>query len=220
MGITQAPQTAQKDALVVALRLEPCASVWHASHSLLSLGGGFRAETPATHKRNQTQIDDVEKQSTMAQPTRYGAVEADDNAAVDHSFDADNTYYLKDGPRLTPEQRRRKLLLVAVPILAAILIVGGAAALLLRDFNHLYPGRGGSSHGDERSYTTTTSSSSSSGASSPRGPSLPVPSPETTKKKSSSSGSSDCSANAKCANLNLTGSCCPTLAGDMLDCCN
>lgn len=155
-------------------------------------------------------------------PTNYGSVEASENTAVDQPFDADNAYYLKgSASRLTREQRMRKALLVAVPILAAILIVGGAALFLFRDFNHLYPGQGGSvrdrggyprTPGSSTTTTTTKSSDSHSNSFSP---------PSSSKDKGSASeGLMACSAHPKCASAQLIGDCCPTSLGVMLDCCN
>jgi hypothetical protein len=58
-------------------------------------------------------------------------------------FQEVDTYYLKPSP-LSRSEKLKKLLVIGVPILAAVIIVGGAASLLFKDFDHLYPGPGGS----------------------------------------------------------------------------
>jgi hypothetical protein len=57
----------------------------------------------------------------------------------DSAFQEGNTYYLKNSAPLSV----KKVLLSIVPILGAVLLMGGIVLFLLRDFNHLYPGRGG-----------------------------------------------------------------------------
>jgi hypothetical protein len=171
----------------------------------------------------------------------YGAVKASgDDAAVDRSFNADNAYYLKDGERnLTFQQRLKKLAMVVVPLLTAALIIGGAAVFLLRDFNHLYPGRGGDTTQKTPAYhsirTGTKSLDSSGDDFTPSGNAPPTPpntatstgksSEKASSNKSSSSsggvsGNAACSAHPGCAENGLTGDCCPTSIGDMLDCCS
>ena len=152
----------------------------------------------------------------------YGAVASrgsndEEHAADDQPFDAAHTYYLTDNTRWTV----KKVLLVAVPILAAAMIVGGFAFFLLRDFSHLYPGRGGDksdyyAHGGEK---VVPSSSSTTGIDSPI-----TPASSTTADYKSKSGSSKhddigatCGVHPDCAHL--LGNCCPTPEGKMLDCC-
>lgn len=139
------------------------------------------------------------------------------DAAPITEFDA--AYYLKDSQESCWNPRRLGNLLG--PLLVAALIMGGAAAFLLRDFGTLYPGSGGGGSDTSRAIQPNDVSSSSS-SSSPT--------------KSSSSGSStsasrhhskgfvppndagaDCSVHPDCSML--LGKCCPTLDGEMLDCC-
>jgi hypothetical protein len=149
----------------------------------------------------------------------YGAVASrgsnDEEHAADQSFDAAHTYYLTDNTRWT----MKKVLLIAVPILAAVMIVGGFAFFLLRDFSHLYPGRGGDkseyyAHGGEK---VVPSSSTTTGINSPITPA----STAGDKSKSGSSKNNDigatCGVHPDCAHL--LGNCCPTSSGKMLDCC-
>lgn len=161
----------------------------------------------------------------------YGAI-VDNGADKDQSFDAENTYYLGQTTRWT----FKKMMLVAVPILGAILIVGGFALFLLKDFNHLYPGRGGEKsgyyeHGGEH---VVQSSRSSSRTSNSAERSIPMSSPrvddadddderQTTNSKHLAIPPLNDDAGANCAVhpdcKGLIGLCCPTSAGAILDCC-
>ena len=158
---------------------------------------------------------------SKASKTTYGAVEADENAAVDHSFDAESAYYLKsETATLTPRQRTRKYLSTALPILVAVLIMGGLAWLLLRDFNNLYPGRGGGSGDDstiyDRSIPTTGKNSLKDSTTIPG----TTPSrPDSSSVKHVDSSLAACSVHAACAKLELVGNCCPTDEGVVLGCC-
>ena len=150
--------------------------------------------------------------STTNSKTSYGAVEADENAAVDRSFDAESAYYLKPEPvPLTPGQRTRKFLITALPIVVAVLIMGGFAWFLLRDFNNLYPGRGGGSGADATTvYDRPLPSSGKK--------SLDDSSSSSTAKHVDSSLAA-CSAHSACTKLELVGNCCPTDEGVVLGCC-
>jgi hypothetical protein len=143
-------------------------------------------------------------------------------------FDSDSTYYLKDDRKWTYQ----KMVSTAIPLIGAVLIIGGAVVFLLRDFNHLYPGRGGS--GD-------SGPSSSSNDNTLRTLPLPVVSPiaqqqpkpvpvlvlpvlrapapvKRSKLDSPTSLTSSCLLHAKCDGL--IGECCPTEDGIFLDCCS
>lgn len=170
----------------------------------------------------------------------YGSVDkGETKEPEDATFDAENTYYLKDsGRRLT----LKKMMLIAVPILAAVLIMGGAALFLYRDFNHLYPGVQGDAGSKVRSSSSSTPHVSSSDAerSSSEGKKTPPlristhsnSSSASTKSKAAEtddfppakSGGGDgssaaCWDHVKCAEKGLLGDCCPTAVGDMLFCC-
>lgn len=169
----------------------------------------------------------------------YGSVDkGETNEPEDATFDAENTYYLKDsGRRLT----LKKLMLIAVPILAAILIMGGAALFLYRDFNHLYPGAQGDAGSKVRSSSSSPHVSSSDAESSSSDGKKTPPLRISTHSNSSSasakskeaetddfppakSGGGDgssaaCWDHVKCAEKGLLGDCCPTAVGDMLFCC-
>jgi hypothetical protein len=148
-------------------------------------------------------------------------VEADENAAVDRSFDAESAYYLKEslaGAPLTLRQRTRKLLSIGFPILVAIIIMGGFAWYLLRDFNNLYPGRGGgspdegtviSSAGKKSLDDAARSSISTTGTSASGSSSF----------KAFESKDASCKAHSACVKLELIGYCCPTDKGVVLECC-
>ena len=151
----------------------------------------------------------------------YGSVEEE---VSDQAFDERNTYYLKEA-KLTREQKLRKLSAVAVPILAAILLVGGAALYLLKDFNILYPGRGGGTSENGKynpsrfehpsaDHIATEESNSDSSA---KGYS---PTPPANEKKDPSDVASACAAHTKCKDAGLVGLCCPTLDDKFLGCCN
>lgn len=139
----------------------------------------------------------------------YGSLKnnVEEEEATDTSFQTENAYYLKDATPMSA----KKFLLLAVPILGAVLMMGGIVIFLLRDFGHLYPGRGGDRgysfpNGGGSEHTTTTASSSADDTTFHRGSS------------SKSSASSKCTSYPKCSPL--TGQCCPTLDGVFLECCN
>ena len=163
--------------------------------------------------------------STM--PQNYGSTEDDTERSYGSArnaedptdyFDADDTYYLKEGGGSSgpTSQRLKKLLVTAFPIIIAALIVGGAVFYLLNDFGHLYPGRSGDpTHGGYKSSTTTTSSSNAVDDFAPE----PTQTKSTTKSTTTkSTAAAACSAHDSCSGLE--GNCCPTDDGKNLDCCN
>jgi hypothetical protein len=150
------------------------------------------------------------------------------SVADDVSFDANQTYYLKPNTRWT----RRKIWATAVPILAACIVMGGIAYFLLRDFGHLYPGRGGDrspfySNGGMSPSTEKEDSQSSMSKESTVVEHFP-----SKRTGSRSSGAStvknhedttldagaSCAVHPDCSKL--AGDCCPTSDGHMLVCCN
>jgi hypothetical protein len=150
-------------------------------------------------------------------------------AADEVSFDANQTYYLKPNTRWT----RRKIWATTVPILAACIVMGGIAYFLLRDFGHLYPGRGGDrspfySNGGmspvtEKEESESSVSKASNGVEN-------FPSKRTGSRSSGTAGTSkhnedttldagaNCAVHPDCSKL--AGDCCPTSDGHMLVCCN
>ncbi len=141
----------------------------------------------------------------------------DDEEAVDRSFDADHTYYLKSESNLSFQQKLRKYGVAAVPILLAALMLGFFTLYLLRNLSILYPARGSEQViKGEAGHTTTVSAVEYHGGEQ----TSPVKSAEHEKsfKSKDLDGSSSCSAHPNCAHL--IGTCCPTTTGTMLDCCN
>jgi hypothetical protein len=150
----------------------------------------------------------------------YGAVETSEQDATDadtlSSFQEFDMLYVKDR-KLTTGERLRKCMSLVLPILVALLIVAFFASFSLRAVRPLSP--------DDRVQKHSTSSDESAH----RGPPIGKPafatvspkasevsppvSPSSPSKSSGSSSSSKCSANEACEELELTGHCCPTLAG-------
>jgi len=166
----------------------------------------------------------------------YGAVASpkDEEAnAVDQSFDAANTYYLRNTTRWS----FKKVMLIVVPIIGAALIIGGFALFLLRDFSHLYPGHTGDKSyytgGGSEHVVSSDSSSSGGGGSDARNPPRTPPAAQddddsteasiSTSKAKKSKSNPDDDAGANCAVhpdcTGLIGKCCPTPEGVQLECC-
>lgn len=151
------------------------------------------------------------KRGQMTTLPSYGSLtqqSQEENDTTKH-FDANNAYYLKSSTPRTPT----KLLLLIIPILLAVLVMGTISYLLLRDFNSLYPGRGG----DQHPYYTKHGSHGSDTS--------PQPKPETDGGSSnngdvtvSSNDDAACSAHEACKAL--VGDCCPNPAGTSLYCCD
>jgi hypothetical protein len=159
--------------------------------------------------------------------TKSSIIDEHDSSA----FQAGNTYYLKNSAPLSI----KKALLSAVPILGAVLLMGVIVLFLLRDFNHLYPGRGGDQNPSPEDYHDRSSPvmvpvvvhslSTTDGEPSPRprhhsSSSLPVPSSsiKTSHDIKLSSSSAACAAHPNCAGL--IGQCCPTDENVKLECCS
>jgi len=175
-------------------------------------------------------------------PPNYGAVKTttttDEEDATGDSFDPDQERYIRNNTS-SPLSFRRFALIVT-PLLGAVLIVGGAALLLLKNFSHLYPGRGGV----RTSYATSSSSSNrppltppgSSHTSSIPGPlhrgsyehdgiappdggdQRPPLTPRTKNDDDDDDDGRSCSSHPACGVL--LGDCCPTAGGVYLSCCN
>lgn len=151
----------------------------------------------------------------------YGTIntkdEESDGNVENKDFDESNLYYYK-GEELTRKEKLSKMIKLLVPIIIAAVFLGGIAFVLFHNFGGLYPGPGEEkvrSSGDSASHLTETETSEYT---------------PTSAKPSSSSGSStpiatktagrSCEANPSCADLGLTGVCCPTDEGIQLGCCS
>ena len=167
---------------------------------------------------------------------------ADAAPLVDDSlFDADQTYYLKNGHH-NSQWTAQRIWNLLLPLIFAALLIGGAAMFLLRDFSHLYPGEGGGSTTDTSgSIPTTTTNIERSSYQKPT-TSERDSSHSTTTTTSRSSGSSDSSSSSNKNNEKhhstfvppndgascslhpdcslLIGNCCPTVDGKHLECCS
>lgn len=147
----------------------------------------------------------------------------------------DNTQYITE----TNSDRRKRCMNALAPIIIFVLIMGGLAFALSKDFNHLYPGHGGGPIGeeqtvhhtpvapqDEQSNDTTrtgaTPTNDSVHSSIDTASTMNDESQDTLKNKpiQDKIDHSECSYHTECLKLNLTGSCCPTLEGVMLNCCS
>jgi cytoskeletal protein RodZ len=173
---------------------------------------------------------------------KAGAKDSGDSKDEGGDFKETDLLYVQDS--LSPKEKRMKIIKIAVPIIVAVVLIGGLALFLLRGFTNLYPGPSGSkihSYSSEPEYLPSSSSSSSTNKRSPvSAPLTPSTTFKTatstedettaassTKENTSSSsssyknhaGSSSCGDNQKCKAAGLTGQCCPTVSGDMLDCC-
>jgi hypothetical protein len=155
--------------------------------------------------------------------TKSSIIDEHDSSAA---FQEGNTYYLKNSAPLSI----KKALLSAVPILGAVLLMGVIVLFLLRDFNHLYPGRGGDQNPSPEDYHRSSpvvvhSLGTTDDEPSPRprhhsSSSLPVSSSsiKTTHDMKLSSSSAECTAHPNCAGL--IGQCCPTDEDVKLECCS
>jgi hypothetical protein len=148
---------------------------------------------------------------------------------VDHFKETDLLYYKEKQP--SKQERIMKIVKIAVPMIIAVVLIGGLAWFLLRDFGQLYPGPAGTHTSDHAPASVPTSSvqrvpvptnvqpeKGLQPAAIPKYPSSGSSSSSSTKSTKSSIGST-CAANSKCSALGLTGECCPTAAGTMLECC-
>ena len=151
---------------------------------------------------------------------KYGSVSNDEELGAsggDRVFDESHLYYMKDDQR-TRKQKVVKAIKLAVPIFIAVLLVVGLAFLLFQNFGYLYPGRGGQVSPSKHSTGSSTGTSTTSTSASPTNShyeniatSVPI--------STVISVGSSCAANPKCADLGLTGECCPT-GGKKLNCCS
>jgi hypothetical protein len=122
--------------------------------------------------------------------TSYSGSEDEESA---EPYPIENTQYIKP----TAEENRKKCVASIVPVTMFVLIMGGLAFALSRDFDHLYPSRHGP-HTNRQGPTTSVTT-------------------ETT--DSIDFSHAGCSIHNSCVALGLTGSCCPTPKGIVLECC-
>ena len=166
---------------------------------------------------------------------KYGSVNKDDEEAAGNNnnnnsyFKESDLYYYKED-ELTKKEKMMKIIKSCIPILIAVLLIGGITWILVQNFGTLYPSPG---QRQRIRPSTGIETSSSSHHNAPlndddsiHAPTLtPRTSKDTTATTATTSstkdnGKSSCSAYSKCFDLGLTGECCPTLAGDKLECCN
>ena len=105
------------------------------------------------------------------------------------------------GKPLTKEEKIRKLIRIGIPLLLSALIVGAAFMFLLKDFGHLYPGRGGNG-------ASTAVVSSEDGSSSKSAATTTTTVTHSKVTLPSSRVDPRCSAHDACAGL--LDNCCPT----------
>lgn len=162
---------------------------------------------------------------------QYGSVNENTGGGVediDEFKETDLLYYKEK--ELSKKEKIMKIVKIAVPVIVAIVLIGGFAWFLLTDFGHLYPGPAGSHVSDHPPASVPTSAVHAVPAQTnvqpekglqpaaiPKYPASGSSSLSTTSTKSLSG--STCAANSKCKALGLTGECCPTSAGTMLECC-
>ena len=166
---------------------------------------------------------------------KYGSVNKDDEEAAGNNnnnnsyFKESDLYYYKED-ELTKKEKMMKIIKSCIPILIAVLLIGGITWILVQNFGTLYPSPG---QRQRIRPSTGIENSSSSHRNAPQNDDdsihapilIPRTSKDTTATTATTSstkdnGKSSCSAYSKCFDLGLTGECCPTLAGDKLECCN
>jgi hypothetical protein len=156
---------------------------------------------------------------------KYGSVPEDqegaDTSVDENNFKETDLLYYK-GRTLSQKEKTVKIIKIALPVLVAVLLIGTLAWFLLSDFGHLYPGPSGVKPPDQSSSTISYPASTPHLPSGPEPASAPAKLPVRSSSTSplSSGGGSSCAAHSNCNKLGLTGECCPTAAGDMLDCCS
>jgi hypothetical protein len=174
---------------------------------------------------------------------KYGSVGGTGDEAEAHNDfnEADLLFYKDREP--SKQEKMIKTLKIAIPLIIAVSLIGGFAWFLLQDFGFFYPGPATESHNPEHTPGGSGSSTLPASTTAPRAPTVPAGAPKgqppgydssshsaTSSSGSSSTvvsasssasrgGSSSCAANSKCSALGLTGECCPTSGGTMLDCC-
>lgn len=157
---------------------------------------------------------------------KYGSVNnaGGDVEAESHDFKETDLLYYRE-KELSKQEKLMKIVKIAVPLIIAVTLIGGFAWFLLGDFGHLYPGPAGSQVPGHTPASLPTSSAPKAPAprSAPEEAPPPAPAPKyevhAASTSSSSSGGSSCTAHSKCSALGLTGQCCPTSAGTILECC-
>ena len=140
---------------------------------------------------------------------KYGSVDNDEETLAkgdDKNYDESNLYYMVE-VNGTKKDKASKAMKLAVPIIIAAVFIGGLAFMLFHNFAYFYPGRDGHTKdngGTTPQKTTDHSYQDDDALHTP----FPAPAALIT-----------CNANPKCVTLGLTGACCPTEEGILLECC-
>ena len=150
------------------------------------------------------------------QQRNYGAVTVTDDQhnQLRDEFHPDTTYYLKE----SQNWNAGKILLLLFPLCGAAVIIGGAVWYLIVDFNHLYPGsRHFESHATSNSVKVSAPEKDT--LQNVTRSSKPLSEENKFEKiKSLQTISANCSFHSACSNL--TGDCCPSPEGVLLECCS
>jgi len=160
----------------------------------------------------------------------YGAVDRFEpvEGSEEREYEIGQSYYLKS----TAAENNKKCLKATGPVLIFMSIMLILAYVISQNFGHFYPGHGDSAfdHSPTNTVLSPPSSSDVTGHDDSIATGI-VPSDTSamgdsssdtlisSHKSSSSLSSPLCSKIRKCAELNLTGHCCPTEDGEYLDCC-
>ena len=177
--------------------------------------------------------------TTLSGGYKYGSVNKDDEEAAGNNdntnsyFKESDLYYYKE-EELTKKEKTMKIIKACVPILIAVLLIGGFTWILVQNFGTLYPSPGQrqrvrptngieiSSHHNAPPDDTTTAAATATATATATTTTSSTPHSSSTNESSSTkdNGERFCLAYPKCFDLGLSGECCPTPAGDKLDCCN
>mmetsp|Transcript_61659 Transcript_61659/g.68983 ORF Transcript_61659/g.68983 Transcript_61659/m.68983 type:complete len:184 (-) Transcript_61659:2707-3258(-) len=168
-------------------------------------------------------MTDTKSGITASDCHKYDSISNEEEAGkvYNTNFKESDLYYYKEDER-TKREKIIRIMNSTFPILIFILLISGITWGLIQNFGKLYPSPSGqrtsnnikkSSSHQASSYTTDD------GTDDDIHDTIQTHkiSTDTTKKYLASSS---CLAYPKCMSLELTGECCPTLAGDKLDCCN
>jgi hypothetical protein len=180
-------------------------------------------------------MTNAEVGTTQSGGYKYGSVNKDDEEAAGNNnnnnsyFKESDLYYYKED-KLTNKEKMTKVIKSCVPILIAVLLIGGITWILVQNFGTLYPSPGQRQRIRPSDGIKTASSSHHNAPTDDDGSiHAPILTPRiskdttattTTTSSTKDNGESSCSAYSKCFDLGLSGECCPTLAGDKLECCN
>mmetsp|Transcript_33190 Transcript_33190/g.38266 ORF Transcript_33190/g.38266 Transcript_33190/m.38266 type:complete len:184 (-) Transcript_33190:2604-3155(-) len=154
---------------------------------------------------------------------KYDSISNEEEAGkvYNTNFKESDLYYYKEDER-TKREKIIRIMNSTFPILIFILLIGGITWGLIQNFGKLYlspSGHRASNNIKNSSSHQASSYTTDDGTDDDIHDTIQTHkiSTDTTKKYLASSS---CLAYPKCMSLELTGECCPTLAGDKLDCCN